>query len=134
MNLIGYSKWIHAVVIRKSEKCISARFYYAGGNVNTLNLNEAASYLKMNPEVLRRKARAGQVPGRKAGKRWIFVKEHLADWVSGRYSEPRRELQVIDRLKQEDKKQCQSTSEKKRGGFSSPHRTDAEYSKLLGLK
>ena len=57
--------------------------------MNTLDLNEAASFLKMNPEVLRRKARAGQVPGRKAGKCWIFVKEHLADWVSGRYSEPR---------------------------------------------
>ena len=102
--------------------------------MNTLNLNEAASFLKMNPEVLRRKARDGEVPGKKAGKRWIFVKEHLADWVSGRYSEPRRELQAIDELKQEDKKTCQSISEKKRGGFSSPRRTDAEYNKLLGLK
>jgi len=63
--------------------------------MNTLDLNEAAGFLKMNPEVLRRKARAGQVPGRKAGKCWIFVKEHLADWVSGRYSEPRRELRAI---------------------------------------
>lgn len=102
--------------------------------MNTLDLNEAANFLKMNPEVLRRKARAGQIPGRKAGKCWIFVKEHLADWVSGRYSEPRRELRVIDESTQEDIKQCQSTSEKKRGGFSSPHRTDVEYSKLLGLK
>ena len=102
--------------------------------MNTLKLNEAASFLKMNPEVLRRKARAGQIPGRKAGKRWIFVKEHLADWVSGRYSNSRREQQVIDKFKQQDKKQCRSTSEKKRGGFSSPHRTDAEYNKLLGLK
>ena len=104
------------------------------GNVNTLDLNEAASFLKMNPEVLRRKAKARQVPGRKAGKCWIFVKEHLADWVSGRYSEPRRELQVIDEPTKEDNKQCQSTGGKKRGGFSSPHRTDAEYNNLLGLK
>ena len=101
--------------------------------MKTLDLNEAADFLKMNPEVLRRKARAGHVPGRKAGKCWIFVKEHLADWVSGRYSEPRRGLQVIDELKQEDIKTCQSTSEKIRGGFSSPRLTDAEYNKLLGL-
>lgn len=101
--------------------------------MNTLDLHEAADFLKMNPEVLRRKARAGQVPGRKAGKCWIFVKEHLADWVSGRYSEPRRGLQVIDKLEQEGKPTCQSTSEKKRGGFNSPHQTDAEYNKLLGL-
>ena len=102
--------------------------------MNTLKLNEAASFLKMNSEVLRRKAKAGQIPGRKAGKCWIFIKEHLADWVSGRYSEPRRELQVIDEIKHEDKKHCQSPSEKKRGGYSSPHRTEEEYSKLLGLK
>ena len=69
--------------VRKAIKS----FTPSGGNVNTLDLNEAASFLKMNPEVLRRKARAGQVPGRKAGKCWIFVKEHLADWVSGRYSQ-----------------------------------------------
>ncbi|MDP1688894.1 MAG: helix-turn-helix domain-containing protein [bacterium] len=102
--------------------------------MNIFDLSEAANFLKMNPEVLRRKARAGQVPGRKAGKRWIFVKEHLADWVSGRYSEPRRELQVIDKSKPEDKKLCQSTSARKHGGFNTPHQTDAEYNKLLGLK
>jgi hypothetical protein len=102
--------------------------------MNILDLNEAASFLKMNPEVLRRKARTGQVPGKKAGKCWIFVKEHLADWVSGRYPDPRRGLQVIDGFKLQDIKQCQSTSEKKRGGFNSPLQTDAEYNKLLGLK
>ena len=102
--------------------------------MNTLDLNEAASFLKMNPEVLRRKAKAKEVPSRKAGKRWIFIKEHLADWVSRRYPEPGRELQVVDEFKQQEGKQCQSTSEKKRGGFSSPHRTDAEYNRLLGLK
>ena len=102
--------------------------------MKTLDLNEAADFLKMNPEVLRRKARAGQVPGRKAGKCWIFVKEHLADWVSGGYSNSRRELQVIDRFKQEDKKQCQFTSAMTRGGFNSPHQTDADYNNLLGLK
>lgn len=100
--------------------------------MNTLDLIEAASFLKMNPEVLRRKAKTGHVPGRKAGKCWIFIDEHLADWVSGRYPDTRLGLQVIDASKQEDKR-CQSIKEKKRGGFSSPHQTDAEYNKLLGL-
>ena len=101
--------------------------------MNTLDLNEAAHFLKMNPEVLRRKAKSGLVPGRKAGKCWIFIKEHLADWVSGRYADARRGLQEIDDLRLEVKNTCQSTSEKKRGGFSSPRLTDAEYNKLLGL-
>ncbi|MFZ2406254.1 MAG: helix-turn-helix domain-containing protein, partial [Methylobacter sp.] len=52
------------------------------------DLEQAAEFLKMNPEVLRRKAKLGLIPGRKAGKRWIFVCEHLADWVSGRFSFP----------------------------------------------
>ena len=102
--------------------------------MNIFDLNEAASFLKMNPEVLRRKAKAGHIPGKKAGKCWIFVKEHLAVWVSEGYSEHRREQQVIDRSKLEDKKLCQSTSATKRGGFNTPHQTDAEYNKLLGLK
>jgi hypothetical protein len=99
-----------------------------------LNLDEAASFLKMSPEVLRRKAKAGEVPGKKAGKCWIFVQEHLADWVSGRYPDQRRGLQVIDGFKQQDKKLCQSTSAMIRGGYNSPHQTDAEYNRLLGLK
>jgi hypothetical protein len=102
--------------------------------VNILDLNEAANFLKMNPEVLRRKAKAGHIPGKKAGKCWIFVKEHLADWVSGRYADLRREVQEVDKFKQEDNKQCQFTSAKTHGGFNSQHQTDADYNNLLGLK
>ena len=65
----------------------------------------------MNPEVLRRKAKSQEVPSRKAGKRWIFIKEHLADWVSGRYPEHRQDLRVIDCGKKptEEHSICQST-------------------------
>jgi len=104
--------------------------------MQTLDLKEAATFLKMNPETLRRKAHAKEVPGRKAGKCWIFIKEHLADWVSGRYPENGRELRVIDGGKQQTEKikLCQSTSAKKHGGFNSPHQTADEYNALLGLK
>lgn len=104
--------------------------------METLDLEEAANFLKMNPEVLRRKAKSQEVPSRKAGKRWIFIKEHLADWVSGRYPERGRELRVVDGYKQskEDIKTCQSTSGKIRGGYNSPHQTASEYNALLGLK
>jgi len=104
--------------------------------MQTLDLDEAATFLKMNPETLRSKANAKVVPGKKAGKRWIFIKEHLADWVSGRYPEQGQELRVIDGGKQqtENIKLCQSTSAGKRGGYNSPHQTADEYNKLLGLK
>jgi len=103
--------------------------------MQTLDLETAADFLKMNAEVLRRKAKAGHIPGRKTGKRWVFIQEHLADWVSGRYPEPGRVLRVIEGGKQpEDNKPCQSTSAKKRGGYNTPHQTESAYSALLGLK
>ena len=37
--------------------------------MQTLDLHEAAEFLKMNPEVLRRKAKAGLIKGSKPGKR-----------------------------------------------------------------
>jgi hypothetical protein len=104
--------------------------------IEVLDLYEAAEFLKMNAEVLRRKAKDGAVPGRKAGKCWIFVKQHLADWVSGRYPETGRELRVIDGGNQpkEDIKPCRSINAGKRGGFNSPHQTASEYNALLGRK
>jgi hypothetical protein len=103
--------------------------------MQSLDLIEAATFLKMNAEVLRRKAKAGDIPSRKIGKRWVFIREHLADFVSGRYAQHGRELRVIDGFKHiHEDKQCQSTNAKKRGGLSSPHQTADEYNNLLGLK
>ncbi len=102
--------------------------------MKTIDLKTAADYLHMSPEGLRRLAKKGAVPGRKTGRSWVFVEEHLADWVSGRYPNPERQLQVIDNGKQEIKKSCRFTSGKKLGGSNSPIQTVDEYSSLLGLK
>ena len=103
--------------------------------MHTLDLIEAANFLKMHPESLRRKAKRGEVPSRKAGKQWVFVQEHLADWISGRYPEQGRLLRVIDGGKQpKGDKPCQSINAGKHGGYNSPHQTASEYSALLGLK
>jgi len=87
--------------------------------MQTIDLNDAAIFLKMNAEVLRRQAKAGIIPGRKTGKSWVFVQEHLADWVSGRYPESGQSLQVIDTQQTEAIQQCQSTNVVKLGGSSS---------------
>jgi hypothetical protein len=101
-----------------------------------LDLTEAANFLLMNPEVLRRKAYLGNVPGRKAGKKWVFIKEHLADWVSGRYPDRGQSLRVIDGglTKNEVSEVCQFTNVKIRGGYKLPQQTASEYNALLGLK
>lgn len=38
--------------------------------MNTLDLKEAAVWLHCHPEELRRRAKAGQVPGTKVGRAW----------------------------------------------------------------
>ncbi|OAI18267.1 MULTISPECIES: helix-turn-helix domain-containing protein [Methylomonas] len=101
--------------------------------METLLLQEAASFLHMNPEVLRRKAKLGEIPGRKAGRKWVFVKEHLADFISGRYSAVERMPQVVDGTTTREVKLCHYRKEAKRGGFGSPRLMDEEYSNLLGL-
>ena len=104
-----------------------------GQIVKIFGLNDAAAFLKMNSEVLRRQAKSGFIPGRKTGKSWVFVQEHLADWVSGRYPEHGQGLQVIDTQQTEATQQCQSTNVVKITGYNSPTQTAKEYNALLGL-
>ena len=51
--------------------------------MRTLDLSEAAAFLLISPSALRAKAKDGKIPGRKVGKRWVFVEQHLANWISG---------------------------------------------------
>ena len=80
--------------------------------MKSLTLKEAASFLKMHSETLREKAKTGDVPGRKVGRAWVFIEEHLADFVSGHYHQPREGLRLIDGGKINGVKKCQSTDAK----------------------
>lgn len=44
----------------------------------TLDLNEAANFLRMSPSALREKAKAGRILGAKPGKKWVFSKQTLS--------------------------------------------------------
>lgn len=46
--------------------------------MQTLNLLEAATFLRMHPEELRRRAKLGHIPGAKPGKSWVFLQDDLA--------------------------------------------------------
>jgi len=54
--------------------------------MKTLDLSEAAAFLKMHPEEVRRRAKLGLIPGAKAGRAWVFIDEDLAAWLRERYS------------------------------------------------
>jgi excisionase family DNA binding protein len=62
-------------------------YYTMEGDVmemkEVFNVDEAAAYLGLNPDVLRRYARKGLIPCRKVGKRWRFHKTHLVEWLKG---------------------------------------------------
>jgi excisionase family DNA binding protein len=100
----------------------------------SFDLNEAADFLKMHRESLRRLAISGEVPARKVGKKWVFIREHLADYVSGRYIQQGGGLRVIDGGKTQEQVVWQSKKEMVSGTSTSSHQTGSVYEELLGLK
>src|ERR1700681_4054011 len=59
--------------------------------MNTLDLQAAAAFLHIHPVTLQEKARAGEIPGAKIGKCWVFVDVDLVEHIRSQY--PRRVLQ-----------------------------------------
>ena len=64
--------------------------------MKTLDLHEAAALLKLHPDTLQRRAKAGEIPGAKPGKAWVFLDEDLIAWLRGQYDVATK-LTVIDR-------------------------------------
>jgi len=93
--------------------------------MKTLNLQQAAELLHIHPVTLQSKAKAGDIPGAKIGKCWVFVEIDLIDYLRSQY--PRRTLQG-----EQEKILCHSINEKTRksGGLKLPS-TDELYKKAL---
>lgn len=53
--------------------------------MKTLNLAEAASFLKMSSETLRRKVQTGEIPATKTAKGWVFLDDDLALYIRSNY-------------------------------------------------
>jgi len=51
--------------------------------LETIDLRAAAQVLGAHPETVRLKAKAGMIPGRKVGKRWIFSIAALERYLAG---------------------------------------------------
>ena len=96
--------------------------------MNTLTLKDAAKFLHIHPVTLQEKARAGEVPGAKVGKCWVFLDVDLVQYLRSKYRQ--RALQG----EHTEGSICHSTNAETRliGGSNSPM-IDAEYGKVLGL-
>jgi hypothetical protein len=97
--------------------------------MRTLSISEAAAFLRMHPEEVRRRAKCGAIPGAKPGRCWIFIEGDLAEYVRSFYATPRQALQVTLRKEME----CHFANAAVSGGSTSLLPTGSEYAELLGL-
>jgi hypothetical protein len=99
--------------------------------MKTLSLTEAAAFVKLHPEELRRRAKLGLAPGAKAGKCWVFIDDDLADYLRSLYASPRQALRVTWR---KESNECHSSNAAVRGGLISPHQAASALDALLTPK
>ena len=64
--------------------------------MTTLTLSEAAHFLKVHPDWLRKEAKAGRIPGRKIGRIWRFIEEDLVVWLRSGYAENRQVPALVE--------------------------------------
>jgi len=101
------------------------------GDLDALDLEEAAAYLRMSPSVVRRRAAAKAIKAAKPGKAWVFLRRDLAAYLDALYLSPRQA--PLSGSKQEIGA-WQSSYAAKHGGSTSTRRTANEYDSLLGLR
>jgi excisionase family DNA binding protein len=95
-----------------------------------MNIEDASKYLQMCRSKLSTMAHEGKVPAAKPGKRWVFIKEDLDEWLRSQY----KYKSSINESSERDKP-CQFTNVKapRIGGLNSPMQKENAYSSALGL-
>jgi hypothetical protein len=93
----------------------------------TLNLSEAACFLKIHPVTMLNKANGGEIPGAKIGKRWVFIKVDLINHIRSKYLRQALQGETSEVLV------CHSTNARiPLVGGSKSQSTEKQYSALLG--
>jgi excisionase family DNA binding protein len=96
-----------------------------------LTLTEAAVFLHITPEGLRKKAIKGEIPGAKIGKRWCFLENDLVECIRSFYPSAAKTSWGVTQTNR--RTLWHSTKEKISGGLVLAT-VDKEYSKLLARK
>jgi excisionase family DNA binding protein len=66
------------LVVGRAEPAVPTE---PGPGAEVLTLEEAAALLRVDPAVLAERAGAGELPGRRLGSEWRFVRTALIDWL-----------------------------------------------------
>ena len=98
--------------------------------MRTLDLEEAARFLRMSPADLRLHARQGRLKAAKPGKRWVFLEDDLAAYLGQLYAD-RRQAPLSGSNK--EKSSWGYSDAVMSGGSESPRQMAREYAALLGL-
>ena len=96
----------------------------------TFDLVHAADFLKLHWQTLRKKAKSGEIPAAKLGRRWVFLKVDLVSYLRSHYSTRRPRSQVQQSVG--DSLCCTNDLIRASGGVRSHHQTEIEYNNLLG--
>ena len=96
--------------------------------METLDLVEAAQFLKLHPQTVLQRARSGDIPAAKPGKCWVFIKEDLIEWLRSQYHSPQQDVGQGGKIICSLKEKTVST-----GGIDSPPQTAQQYANLLKL-
>ena len=96
--------------------------------MNSLDLKEAAHFLKMHWQTLRTKAVSGEISGAKISKRWVFLEEDLVQHVRSQYSGTGRASSTLGEIRCSINETVANIT-----GADSPHQTERRYAELLKL-
>ncbi|WP_431307163.1 helix-turn-helix domain-containing protein [Acidithiobacillus acidisediminis] len=93
--------------------------------VRTLDIHEAAAFLHMHKDTVQRRAKAGEIPGTKPGRSWVFLEEDLVAYL--------KRLQTQPRQTGKGETLC-STNVVTPGGWISSHQAARELDALLAQR
>jgi excisionase family DNA binding protein len=61
--------------------------------MRTLDLDECADFLGLHPTTAKKKAAAGELPGAKIGRSWVFLESDLVEYLQGQVRNQMKERQ-----------------------------------------
>jgi len=99
--------------------------------METILLDEASKLLAIHPQTLLKHVRSGEIPAAKLGKRWVFVKADLIDYIRSKYTTAQSNTSKI-----RVKNKCYIKEKTANSGGSKSHHpmVENQYEQLLSLK
>ena len=91
----------------------------SGGGHRTLDLGEAAAFLKISEATAQEMAASGELPGAKIGRAWVFLLDDLAEWLRAQVKAQREERKAQREIVSEQLPRT-SSSMNRRGRRNSP--------------